>query len=102
MTNLGEINIDVSSIDNLGVETTFIKMDIEGAELEALKGASETIRKYKPKLAIALYHNPQHLTEIPILIKSLCPEYEFFLRIHSFFSRELVLYAVVTNEENVK
>ncbi len=90
----GEMEIKVNAIDNLDAEVTFIKMDIEGAELEALKGASETIRKYKPKLAISLYHHPQHLTEIPLFIKSLCPDYSFFLRIHSFYSRELILYAV--------
>jgi len=94
ISQTGQIKINVRSIDSLELAVTFIKMDIEGAELEALKGASETIRKYKPKLAISLYHHPQHLTEIPLFIKSLYPEYKFYLRIHSFYSRELILYAI--------
>jgi FkbM family methyltransferase len=94
ISQAGEIKIDVNTIDNLETDVTYIKMDIEGAEFEALKGATKTIRTKKPKLAISIYYHPQHLTEIPLFIKSLCPDYEFYLRIHSFYTRELVLYAV--------
>lgn len=94
VNEIGEIKINVDAIDNLRADATYIKMDIEGAEFEALKGAMQTILTHKPKLAISLYHHPQHLTEIPLFIKLLCPDYEFYLRIHSFYTRELVLYAV--------
>jgi hypothetical protein len=69
-------------------------MDIEGAEFEALKGAENKIMKYKPKLAISMHHRPTDLLTIPQYIKSLSPNYKFFLRLHSPVSRELVLYAV--------
>jgi hypothetical protein len=72
----------------------FIKMDIEGSELNALKGAQNTIRKYKPILAICLYHRKKNLLTIPKYIHSLCPEYKFYLRAHSKFSQEIVLYAM--------
>lgn len=52
-----------------------IKMDIEGAEYEALKGAQETIRKHKPRLAISVYHNKKDKEIIPELILSLVPDY---------------------------
>ena len=72
----------------------FLKMDIEGAELEALKGASETIIKYKPNLAISIYHKPDDLWEIPSFIKSLRSDYKFFLRSHGFLTFDTVLYCL--------
>jgi FkbM family methyltransferase len=93
----GDISIDVDSIDNLVGENRvdFIKMDIEGSALNALHGAQNTIRKYKPILAICVYHKKNDLLTIPKYIHSLCPEYKFYLRAHSKYSQELVLYAVL-------
>jgi FkbM family methyltransferase len=88
----GTLEIPVDRIDRLTDPVTFLKMDIEGAELEALKGAVETIRKYKPKFAIALYHKPEDLTEIPEFLRTVCPAYRFDLRLHARNSEELVLY----------
>lgn len=76
-------------------KVTFIKMDIEGAELEALKGSRETIRKYRPKLAICIYHKREDLTQIPLFIKELASEYHFYIRHYSNSWNETVLYAVV-------
>lgn len=95
LSDQGEIRVEVISIDDLNAAATFIKMDIEGAELEALKGAERTIRKYTPRLAISLYHDPKHLIAIPEYLRQICPGYNFYLRLHSYFSRELVLYATV-------
>lgn len=61
----------------------FVKLDIEGAELEALQGASASITKWKPRLAICLYHRPRDMWEIPLYIKSLNSEYEFSVRHHT-------------------
>jgi len=74
---------------------SYIKMDIEGAELEALKGAEEVIKKYKPKLAICVYHKPEHFWEVPLFIKKIVPEYKIYLRHHSHDITETVCYAVV-------
>jgi FkbM family methyltransferase len=92
----GDYSIDVDAIDNLAGDgrVDFIKMDIEGSELNALHGAENTIRKYKPILAICVYHKKNDLLTIPKYIYSLCPEYKFYLRAHSKYSQELVLYAV--------
>lgn len=90
----GNIEIEADTIDRLDVAATFIKMDIEGSEYEALRGAERTIRSHAPKLAIAVYHKPADLTDIPAYIKMLRPDYELYLRIHSLFSEELVIYAV--------
>lgn len=58
---------------------TFIKMDIEGAELNALKGAKRIIQKDRPKLAICIYHKPEDTIEIPYYIHQSVPEYKFYL-----------------------
>ncbi len=92
-----ENTIEVNSIDNIcgDAEVTFIKMDIEGAELKALMGAKKTITRYKPKLAICIYHKPEDIVEIPLYIKSLVPEYKIYMRHHSNSMWETVLYAVI-------
>lgn len=76
-------------------KVTFIKMDIEGAEIPALKGAYKTITKHKPQLAICLYHKPDDLYEIPFLLREWVPEYKFYIRHHSDTFTETVLYAVI-------
>lgn len=91
----GDTEIQTISIDDLSTNASFIKMDIEGAELDALKGAEYTIKTFRPRLAIAVYHFPSHLIDIPCYIKSICKDYKFYLRIHSIMSEELVLYATV-------
>ena len=91
----GDVEVEVDCIDNvISSEVTFIKMDIEGAEYNALLGASNTIKKYKPKLAICVYHKPEDIWEIPLLIHELNPEYQLYLRHYSFADNETVLYAI--------
>ena len=89
--------IEVAAVDEMvGEDITYMKMDIEGAELEALKGAEKQIRKNKPKLAVCVYHKPEDFLEIWGYLKSLVPEYRFYLRHHNAYNgSETVLYAVV-------
>jgi FkbM family methyltransferase len=95
LSDAGDVEIQVETIDSLHMPATCIKMDIEGAELEALHGARRTIINFRPRLTLAAYHKPEDMREIPHLIKQFSPDYKFYLRIHSSFSEELVLYAVV-------
>ncbi len=92
----GSETIDVVSIDNIVADNiaTFIKADVEGAELAALQGAERTIVKSKPKLAISMYHKPEDLITIPQYLTHIRPDYEIYLRHHLFITHELVLYAV--------
>lgn len=91
----GTDEIDVVCLDSvIDEKVTFIKMDIEGAELEALKGCKSIIRKYKPKLAICVYHKSNDIIEIPHYIKQLVPEYRLYLRHYSNYDGETVLYAL--------
>lgn len=77
-----------------GGAVSFIKLDVEGFELETLKGASKIIREDHPRMAISLYHKVEDLEEIPKYILGLSPDYKFYLRIYSNAYLEIVLYAV--------
>lgn len=95
MDTNGDIEVDVIALDDFFINheaPTFIKMDIEGAELGALKGAAETIKKYKPKMAICVYHKVEDIFEIPEYILSLNPSYRFYLRHYTNLVHETVLY----------
>jgi len=94
---VGEKTASVITLDEALAEkdVSFIKMDIEGAELDALKGAKNIIKRQKPALAICVYHNLQDRWEIPLYIKSLVPEYKIYLRHHSNYEYETVCYAKI-------
>ena len=91
----GDTEVYLTTIDNIVQDerVTFIKMDIEGAELKALMGARNTIIKNHPRLAICAYHKQSDLYELPEYILSLVPEYKFLLRHYDSYSEETVLYA---------
>lgn len=89
--------VEVTALDTFFQDReppTFIKMDIEGAELEALKGAERLIKKYKPKLAICAYHRPEDVYILPELIKSFRDDYKFYLRHYTDTIYETVLYGI--------
>lgn len=92
----GETRIDTISIDEVlkGEACDFIKMDIEGAELKALMGAKKTIKKYRPQLAICIYHKPEDYVEIPKYIKELFSGYKLYIRHYTNYDLETVLYAI--------
>ena len=74
----------------------FIKMDIEGEELNTLKGAVDTLRLHKPKLAISLYHKPEDIIEIPKFINNLGLGYKLFLDHYTIHAEETILYATTS------
>jgi FkbM family methyltransferase len=87
-------NVSVCSLDDYlcGREVTFIKADVEGMEMDMLHGSQATIKKYKPKLAISVYHYPTDIFEIPEFIHKLNLGYKFAIRHHSPVLMETVLY----------
>lgn len=91
------VTVEADAIDNTlnGDRADFIKMDIEGAEYEALVGAHETIMKYHPTLMISVYHKQDDLLRLPQLIMSMNYDYKFYLRHYRSLSvQETVLYAI--------
>ncbi len=68
-----------------GEPATYIKIDVEGAEENALNGAAGTISAFKPKLNVALYHRNEDMFKLPLLVQKLNKKYKFFMRHHPYF-----------------
>ena len=75
-------------------DVDFIKMDIEGAELNALKGSLTTIQKFKPKLAISVYHSLEDYSSILLWLRELNLGYKFYLRHFTIHAEETILFAI--------
>lgn len=76
-----EQRVEIVPLDDDVEDTmTFLKMDIEGAEQDALLGCERTIRQHHPKLAICTYHGYEDIWKIPFMIDCMYPEYKFYLR----------------------
>jgi FkbM family methyltransferase len=96
ISDQGNAIIEVDTIDNIinDSRVTYIKMDVEGAEMSALIGARQTICRNKPKLAISAYHKREDLIEIPRYIAELDSQYKLYLRPHRRYTIDVVLYAI--------
>ena len=76
----------------------YLKMDVEGAEKHILEGAVNTIKKFRPSLAIAIYHGGELFMEdfykVPIFIKEITENYEYYIRTFSPWGGETILFCV--------
>jgi FkbM family methyltransferase len=95
----GTLEVESAALDEVlgDCRPTYIKMDIEGSELDAIMGARHSIERSLPVLAICVYHCQDHLWRIPLLIHSFSDQYRFFLRPHLLEGWDLVCYAVPLN-----
>jgi FkbM family methyltransferase len=84
----------ISELVDLSIRTTYIKMDIEGAEFDALRGARSVIQRDKPIMGICIYHEQRDLWRLPLLMKAMVPEYQMYLRCHEGDGWQTVAYAV--------
>ena len=94
----GDMELLVYSLDDYFKDKkpfTILKADIEGGELDMLKGASEMIKCHKPKMALSIYHSPEDFAIIAEFIHSLVPEYKMAVRNHYHNYQETVLYCWV-------
>ncbi len=92
----GSAQVRCAPLDDVLADSppTFIKMDVEGAELASLRGAEHLVRSHHPILALSAYHRQSDLWEIPLLVQSFSDRYCFFLRPHQLEGFQLVCYAV--------
>lgn len=93
----GDILIENTTLDDdIKEKITFIKMDIEGDEFKAIKGAQNHIKNDTPKLAIAVYHNHADLWKIPKTIHEINSNYKYYLRYfgNKYYPTEIILIAI--------
>jgi FkbM family methyltransferase len=92
----GGIKVPCVSLDEVlhGVKIDYIKLDIEGAEIKALNGMADIIRRDKPYLAISAYHRPDHLWRILETLADLAPYAKMYIRQHGENGFDTVVYAV--------
>jgi len=91
----GELAIETVALDDVlgDAPVTFIKMDVEGSEPEALEGMAKIIARQKPVMAVCVYHESAHLWRLPLWLKKANPGYRLYLRHHSMHEWETVCYA---------
>lgn len=92
----GDAVIQLDTIDAMVPDypCSLIKLDLEGAELQALQGAEGVIRRYRPKIAVCVYHKSDDLVTIPSWLRSLDLPYRYYLRAHEAKSSEVVFYCI--------
>jgi FkbM family methyltransferase len=92
----GDITVQTVALDQAlpGFAPSYIKMDVEGAEPEALRGGQALIANYRPRLAVSVYHRPRHLWELMLQVDGMGLDYQFHLRSHAFNGFDTVLYAL--------
>lgn len=89
-----KVQVPCYKIDDLSLSPSYVKMDVEGAEKEALMGMEKTLLRCRPSLNIALYHRSEDLFELPLLLHKWLPDHRFYLRRHDCFPCwEVNLYA---------
>lgn len=93
-SKLGRHTHQIETIDSLGIAPSFIKLHLEGHELDALKGAHDTIVKSRPIIAATSYHNDLGMWELPMWLMDNLEQYRFYMRAHSWCGTGVVVYAI--------
>jgi FkbM family methyltransferase len=95
----GNQDVQLNRIDDLvDSDVSYIKMDIEGVEMEAIEGAVEIISRYQPVLAIAVYHHSSDLRTIPRRILEICNNYKIYIRHYTEGVVETIMYFIPTTK----
>jgi FkbM family methyltransferase len=94
ITPLGETSVTLCSLDALKLSPTFIKLHLEGAELDALKGGCRTLRSRRPMIAATVYHNADGIWKTPLWLMENLQKYRFYFRSHGWCGTGAVVYAI--------
>lgn len=98
IVKMNSITVDEFTAKNNIERIDYLKMDVEGAEMNILKGSVNTIKKFRPSMAIAIYHGGELFMEdfykVPVFIKEITENYEYYIRTFSPWGGETVLFCI--------
>lgn len=96
ISSAGTCEIESVTLDEAldGLAPTYIKFDIEGSEPDALEGGRKTVTRHRPKMAVCIYHAPDHLWSIPLQLNELLPNSRFTLRTYYADGFDCVCYCI--------
>lgn len=94
LSDLGATQVGVTTIDDMNISPTFIKLHLEGGELATLQGAVKTILKYRPIITATSYHNDNGIWKLPKWMMENLSDYRFYTRLHSWCGTGAVLYGI--------
>lgn len=99
----GSVKIACISLDEFmpNGRVDIIKFDVEGAETAAINGAKKLLNRSRPTIIVSLYHRPNDVWEIPLLITKYCKNYQYYIRQHFYNSFDSVLYAIPKNKDGI-
>jgi FkbM family methyltransferase len=103
----GNLTVESVALDellekNFVERVDFIKLDVEGSELEVLEGGTETIKKFKPKMAISVYHTPKDIIDITKLVSQLLPKAKLYLSHKNSTLSETILFVNPRGKETTR
>jgi FkbM family methyltransferase len=94
LSEFGQVKVSIRSIDSLNVAPTFIKLHLEGGELDALRGARETLRAHRPIMTATVYHNADGLSRTAGWLMRELDDYRFLFRNHCWCAAGAVVYVI--------
>lgn len=95
LSDNGDVQVKAIKLDDVIDENiTYMKLDVEGAEYSTILGAELLIKKYKPRLAVCVYHNQEDFWRIPELVLKYNPDYKVYLRHYTEGLLETVMYFI--------
>lgn len=97
----GHDMVEVTALDDTDVAPSYLKLHLEGHELDALQGAEKTIRRYRPMIAVTTYHSEAGLWQLPSWLMTTLADYRFYLRLHSWCGTGAVMYCLPNERGSV-
>lgn len=94
LSDTGQRCVRTVTLDSLALSPGFLKLHLEGAELDALKGGHQTLQRHRPIIAVTTYHNSDGISRTPEYLMEQLPRYRFFMRLHSWCGTGAVVYAI--------